>query len=138
MPALVVVAEVADGRADGFLAVMALGHWLHALVAVEVSIHHEVLLPSKILSASLANKALFMPAFALGGDFLGAESNNLFALLAFLCVLIEAPFADSSLVHHAKCFLVDRSVAVSAGKMIAVPVFVLGFSVCRGENQLQG
>ena len=107
MPALVVMAEVADSRTDGFLAVVTLSHRLYTLVAVKVSTHQEVALLAKILAASLANEALLVPALALIGDLLGAESDNLSTLLAFICVLVEAPFADDSLLDHAIWLVVD-------------------------------
>ena len=107
MPALVVVAEVTDGRADGFLAVVTLGHRLHALVTVEISVHREILLSAKILAASLADKALLVPALPLGGDLPGAGSDRLSALLAFVCIFVEASFTDDSLLYHAKYFAID-------------------------------
>ena len=87
VPAPSVVAEEGHGLADAFLALVALGHGLHALAAHQGVVHLEVLAVLEVLAAPVAHKARVMPALVLDGHLLVPEAYGLGALVAEDCVL---------------------------------------------------
>ena len=136
VPAAGVVAEEAHGLADALLALVALGHRLHALVAQQGVVHVEVVALLEVLAAPGAREAGVVPALVPDGDLLAAaESYRLAALVAEDGVLGVAGAAVDAVVVGVVRSVLEGLVALAAAEVFLVPV--LAFSVREGVGKYQ-
>lgn len=132
-----VVVEVAHGPVDALLAFVALGHGLHALVAVQRVVHLEVVAVLEVLAAPSAHKARVVPAGLTDLDPLVLESDWLGALVAEDGVLGVAGVAVDVVLVGIVGLVLEWLVALGAAEVLLVPILSLGVRECARKYQLQ-
>lgn len=135
VPAPGVVVEEAHGLADALLALVALGHGLHALVAQQRVVHLVVVAVLEVLAAPVAREAGVVPAVVPDLDPLVLESDRLGALVAEDCVLGVAGVAVDAVLVGVVGLVLERLVALGAAEVLLVPILSLG--VRKGARKYQ-